>query len=514
VSVSPAPGVRLLFSSITPGKWTLAPGNVGNGLDCSDDRTILTLRFRALKDGDSTTIQTNEETCIFPHKESPALLPSPASATLSFGEGTVHIPLIMNTDKWETSIGLVEIGSTSDDIALMAQDNNGTTVASTSLSLAPGQLLVRSVADLFGNISSVASVRITGNGAVHAWTEYRDRENGAAAACPASIETDTQLLVPHVDEGNYWNTFTGIVNCGVNQSSLTFTAAGNEVTVNEHTPPEGGYHDRFIHLMDETLLQGGWGMFDGNTTPLAGAEIFYRVDNLHQAAALCLSDKTARTFYFPHIDITGFWWTGISLINPGNEAATVRLTAFDTDGYAIPDTGTSTGTTTFSLPGQTRRVDLVENFFDKPLDPKAAWIRVESDQPLTGLEIFGSRAGFQEDLSAGLEAVSEPSLSTTFPWATDGENEQWSGLALLNPDDRNPADNITITLYKNDGTIGGLAALHLNPLEKHVVLIRNLFGGTVPADGAYLTVQSDMPLVGFMLTGDDSHQWLMGLNGM
>ncbi|NOZ13400.1 MAG: hypothetical protein GXO69_07095, partial [Acidobacteria bacterium] len=352
------------------------------------------------------------------------------------------------------------------------------------------------------------------NGAFHSWAEYRDRENGAAAACPASIETDKLLLVPHVDEGNYWNTFTGIVNCSSTPLPLTFIAAGNEVTVNEHTPPEGGYHDRFIRLMDESLLQGGWGIFEGNATSLAGAEIFYRVDKLHQAAALRLSGKTACTFYFPHIDITGFWWTGISLINPGNESATVKLTAFDTNGYTIPDTGTCAGTTTFSLPGQTRRVDLVENFFDKPLNPKAAWIRVESNQPLTGLEIFGSRAGFQEDLSTGLEAVSEPSVFMVFPWATDGENGKWCGLALLNPDKTNPADDITVSILTADGTTVGLAALHLAPLQKHVVLVRDIFGGTVPPGGTYLKVLSDVPLVGFELNGDDNHQWLMGLNGM
>ncbi len=516
VSISTASGVRLLFSSKTVGKWTFVLGSTDDGLDCTCDggEILSTVRFRALTASDSATIQTSEESCIFTHEGDSCLLPSIASTELSLGEGTITIPMILNTDKWETSLGLVETGNHSDDISLTALDNEGNTVSNTSLSLTTGQRIVRNVTDLFGDISSIAGVRIIGNGAVHAWVEYRDKENEAAAACPASIETEKQILVSHVDEGNYWNTLTGIVNCGNSDSLLTFSAAGNEVTVNEHTPPEGGYHDRFIHLMDEALLQGGWGIFDGDNAPLAGAEIFYRVASLHQAAALRLSGKTARTFYFPHIDITGFWWTGISLINPGNEAATIKLEAFDADGHAIPDNGSTTGTATFSLLGQTRRVDLVEDFFDKPLNSKAAWIRVESNQPLTGLEIFGSRAGFQEDLSAGLEAVSEPSVSMIFPWATDGENRQWCGLALLNPDETNPAEDITVTLLTEDGTTIGLAALHLEPLQKHVVLLRNLFGGTVPPGGAYLRVQSDMPLVGFELTGDDEHQWLMGLNGM
>jgi len=47
-----------------------------------------------------------------------------------------------------------------------------------------------------------------------------------------------------------------------------------------------------------------------------------------------------------------------------------------------------------------------------------------------------------------------------------------------------------------------------------VVLVRDLFGGTVPAGGAYIRVQSDVPLMGFELTGDDGHQWLMGQDGM
>ena len=516
ISTIAASGVRLLFSSVTGSTWTLVLGCADIGLDCTADggKVVSTLRFRALKDSCVSTILIDEETCIFSHEDNIALLPSAASTELSFSEGTIQVPLVLNTDKWETSLGLIETGNNSDNIVLTALDNDGNTIATHSLVLEPGQRLLRKMADFFGEVSTIASIRITGHSAVRAWAQYRDLENTATAACPASAEIETQLLVPHLAENNYWNTLTGIVNCGPDSFPLIFSASGNEITVNDNTPAGGGYHGRFINLLDETLLQGGWGIFDGNNMPLAGAELFYRVDSLHQAAALRLSDQTACTFYFPHIAVNGFWWTGISLINPGNEAATITMEAFDTDGHAIPDNDSTTGIATFSLPGQTRRVDLVENFFDKQLDPKAAWIKVTSDKPLTGLEIFGSRGGFQEDLSAGLEAVSEPSVSMTFPWATDGENGQWCGLALLNPDETNPAEDITITLLTEDGTTVGLAALYLEPLQKHVVLIRDLFGGTVPPGGAYLKVQSDLPLVGFELTGDDDHQWLMGLNGI
>lgn len=509
-------GVRILFSSVTNGIWTLVLGCADTGFDCTANggKVVSTIRFRVLKDGGTGSIQTDEETCIFSHEDNTALLPSATSTELSFSSGTIQIPLVLNTDKWETSLGLIQTGDSSDDILLTALDNYGNTIATDSLTLEPGHRLLRKVVDFFGDLSTIASVRITGLSTTRVWVQYRNLENTATAACPASIETESSLFVPHLAENNYWNTLSGIVNRGNIALPLTFSAAGNEIIVNENTPPGAGYHGRFIDLLDETFLQGGWGIFNGNNMPLAGAELFYRVDSLHQAAALSLSDKTACTFYFPHIAINGFWWTGISLINPGNEAAIVTMEAFDSDGHAILDINQTTGTTTFSLPEQTRRVDLVENFFDNRLDPRAAWIRVTSDKPVTGLEIFGSRAGFQEDLSAGLEAVSEPSVSMIFPWATDGENQQWCGLALLNPDETNPADDITVTLFTEDGTTVGLAALHLDPLQKHVVLIRDLFGGTVPTGGAYLRVQSDMPLVGFELTGDDNHQWLMGLNGM
>ena len=516
LSIMDESGMRLLFSSVTGNRWTLAIGNADAGVDCSADGGVVisSIRFRALKEGDSATVKTGEESCIFVHEADTALIPSPASSGLSIVNGSCRLPLVLNTETWETSLGLIETSDSPDEVELTALSNDGNLLATATISLQPGQRLVRTVADVFGDISGIASVQITEHSATCAWTEYLNRENAAAAACPASTDTENQLLVPHIDEGSYWNTLSGIVNCGTISSSLTFSAAGNEMTANENTPPGGGYHGRFINLLAETFLQGGWGIFDGNNAPLAGAELFYRVDHLHQAAALRLSGNTARTFYFPHIDVTGFWWTGISLINPGNLAATVQMEAFDANGHAIPDNGDHTGTIRFSLPGQTRRVDLVENFFDNRLDPKAAWIRVSSDEALTGLEVFGSRTGFQEDLSAGLEAVSNPSVSMIFPWATDGKNQQWCGLALLNPNEISPADNITVTLYDANGTVAGLAALHLDPLQKHVVLVRDLFGGTVPAGGAYIRVQSDVPLMGFELTGDDGHQWLMGQGGM
>ncbi len=92
------------------------------------------------------------------------------------------------------------------------------------------------------------------------------------------------------------------------------------------------------------------------------------------------------TLVFPFVYVSDIWFTGITLVNPGDTTTRAVLEAFAEDGHSL-------AVTEVEIPSRGKYVRLLQFVFDQA-DPAAIrFIRVQSGQPLLGFELFGTTLG-------------------------------------------------------------------------------------------------------------------------
>ncbi|MBP7867516.1 MAG: SBBP repeat-containing protein [Acidobacteria bacterium] len=204
------------------------------------------------------------------------------------------------------------------------------------------------------------------------------------------------LLVPHIASTPDWRTRITLVNLSGLPRAVTFTAYAEDGTLLETraagTLPALGSRtfDAGEVFGPEVFTRGAWAKIF-STGDLRGVVVFGTRDGRAQTSLPLFSDGACE-WVFPFVAETGPWYTGLTLVGTGSFGGLVQL-------HAHAENGALLGTTPVNLAAGGKYVRLVREIFPG-LDPEAVrMVRVTSDQPLVGFELFGNWA------SAGLSGL-------------------------------------------------------------------------------------------------------------
>jgi len=205
---------------------------------------------------------------------------------------------------------------------------------------------------------------------------------------PNFVNIDKTIYFPHVasDTVNFWTGIALINPTNLDGPVLLTAYDGNgdvvvtqSLTVGAQTKFLSTISDLFPQVQGIAWLKAeadfeldGFELFgDHQSTRLAGFE-----------AAKFATD----TLYFPNIDVLpGEKWTGIAVLNIGDQVANLTVTAFDANGAIV-------GEATHIVGPRSKLVETAENLFNNAqLPPGTQYIKVTADQKtLNGFQLNGS----------------------------------------------------------------------------------------------------------------------------
>lgn len=458
--------------------------------------------------GNSTNNSQNSKICSFEN-----------GASLDFDNSSISLntineekifPLILENENTQSTIIWVNPNTETVQFEIKSFSKEGNQLETSAQHINGKSKLSLNVFDIFENTAEVSSLIVTSNQHLPSFMEIKDLNEKYSFAYPGSTQFDSKINVTHIDESQYWNTYLSVMNSGTSSSKSYFKS--NEIPGVEN--PYSSYFGRISGIFENNEMPSNvnWGVVESETGELAGAEFFLRVDSQTHAAGLTLNNEKANTLYFSHIDITNFWWTGIAIVNPNDEKTSVTFQAYDKFGNSILNSENKKGQVSFDIQPNSKTVNLIENYFEQKLSQNAAWIKVVSELPITGYEVFGSVEGSFADLAAGIESVSSGSFEFYLPVNMDDEENKWTGLALLNLSTDLKADEIIIKGYSENGELTGLKYISLNPNEKKVFLLRDIFSSDTLSNISWMEINSTIPITGFTLFGPETMQSLSGIN--
>jgi hypothetical protein len=190
--------------------------------------------------------------------------------------------------------------------------------------------------------------------------------------------------------------------------------------------------------------------------------------------------------------------TGIVAYNPSSSSSNITVTSYTQD-------GTSLGTTNPIPIGAGEKYLGAVSALSLPNG--TAWIKIDSDNPITGFELFGTNDG---NRLAGYTGVGINRKEGVFAKI---EKQGWTGIAFVNIE--NSQASITLTAYNDTGTAVATRELSLGSFAKVVSVVNNdFFLGQDISSATYIGYSSDKDLVGFQLNNSSDDMMLDGLPGM
>ncbi len=349
----------------------------------------------------------------------------------------------------------------------------------------------------------------------------------ASAAISGTKSLYSKVYVPHIaEQTEQWQTFLGIANPNGSDISPVLKIAGaNETPLSSISklgclPIEDIFEDVFSADFPYPPSDKAhwWGEVDGNGKQFVAAEAFSQLrfedmsdptPLMDQVGALLLTDETSTTIIMPHVDIHWLWWTGIVINNVTDNDATITMTPYDSNGNALTPV-------TFTLAANSKAVNLVQGFWESnnvEFPENTAWIKITSDQQITGYELFGidptkGSNNNGEDALAGVRPIMHPTTGIAFPYVFKQTTSEWCGIVVINAN--NDSANLTITAYNALGQSVGSVTKTLGANQKWVgVVDENLIPG-LTADVTWIKVESDKPVGGFALFGDLDRYYMSG----
>ena len=333
---------------------------------------------------------------------------------------------------------------------------------------------------------------------VNASVYGKNQDDNEAIAYEGKMLDLNKTVVSHIATQTYlYETFAYF---SFNQSG-EYLNYGSDVLA-ENLAENSSFLVNFNDFYNDTISTP-WGIARSDAD-FTGVEMFRLITgDYFQATALTLTPQLARVFYLPHIDVRYFWWTGISIVNPNDMEAKVKLIALDSDGNSIDEAD-------ITIEPQGKSVGIITDYFDNGLPENAVAMKIVSDLPVQGLYLFGTKRGddITEDIFGGLNSSAIYSKELYFAVMPSSESE-WSGIGIFNPN----SEEVSVDLkgFDINGNLIEEKAITLTPLQKFVSLGKDVFNNS----GVYRIVAiSEKPLCGFYLFGDLDHTYLFGLEAM
>ena len=395
-------------------------------------------------------------------------------------------------DAWETEVCVINTSAQSLTGTLKSYRNNGQPVSSDkTITLAAHGRWSRIVgAGDFTNPSEIGyMVFESTSDNVVGYTKFF-KEGRYRTAVPAVRDVNTaDIHVPHIASDAEWWTGISLVNTTAATKVLTISFNNGET---RQVTLTGGEHKAFdiASLFNNQPHADIRSATITNASGIIGLELFGASNQLD---GIPLTDKTASTLYFPHV-AAGEWWTGIVAYNPSELPSPITITPYSAQGTPL---ATSTPS---PIAGKEKYVGAVS---DLALPAQIAWFKIDSPQPLSGFELFGTIDGNQLAPYAGRGGAG----AKTGVFAKI-ERNGWTGITFVNTEA--DAASVTLTAYNDSGDVVATSMLSVGGYAKVVNLAGAIFAQDI-SSASYLAYSSDKNVVGFQLNGTADWTLLDGL---
>ena len=383
---------------------------------------------------------------------------------------------IASAGGWDTTLTLVNLGTSQGEAILSFYSNNGSALpltftfpqspaAGSALestldeTLAPNASLLLDTTGPLAQASNAGSAQLLTGGLVDGFAIFRYTPTNQQAVVPLETRNASSYLLPFDDTGKV-GTGLAIANLGTTHASVSVVVrddTGAKIpTAIASIPLDPGGHNSFM-LNDATQgfpeVAGKRGTVEFDT-PAGGriGVLGLRVNSGALTTLPLLADVAAGGGTFAHLASGGGWMTTLTLVNVGTSSTTIKLNLFDDQGaaftlpLAFPQTGTNATTASVSatLAAGATLIVVTQN-------PDAGAALTGSAQLVTTGLVSGF-AVFRYNPS-GQEAVVplESRTPSSFVLAFDNTGDLSTGLAIANPTAK--AASVPVTVRDDSGNV-------------------------------------------------------------
>ena len=393
-------------------------------------------------------------------------------------------PHIVTSFGWQTEIAIINTTSPTQSVAgmLSAFSNQGLLVDTKAIALSARGRRQINVANEFINPATIGAIIFETNCETVQGYAKLYKDGIYRTAIPAVKEASTaDIYIPHIAQDAGWTTSVSLLNATIEPKNLTITfnnGQSKSITI------AAGAHTSFTiaSLFNNPPPADIRSAVITNAGGIIGAVFF---SNATQMDGVLLTDETASTLYYPHVVDDDVWWTGIAIYNPSASARDVTITPYNASGIPL-------GSFTHVIPARDRYYGTAAGL---GLPGDTAWFKVDSPQPLTGLELFGTVDGQQ--LAAYGEVGRTGSRAGVFPKI---EKNGWTGITLINTE----ADATSFRLIAYNDTGGVVAVYDHSSLAGYTKWTS--LASAIPWDissATYIAYSSDRNLVGYQVNGSE-----------
>lgn len=326
-----------------------------------------------------------------------------------------------------------------------------------------------------------------------------------AGLTPVTLSNE-RLIFPHVAAGNGWETEIAIINTTpdpVVGTLKSFAETGGEIVsyrLDINLAPFGRRELEIGTFFTSTLPSIDperihYMTFDSESGGFQGYVKFY-TGGVQRVAIPAATATAAGTLYVPHIASDDLWWTGITLVNRGDENREVAI-RFNTGDIR-----------TVSLPAQAHRAFTVRGLFDGAPPAGIASAEITGANDVVGLMLFGSNPGTGDLYLSGIRLSGETTETMYYPHVAS-DAEWWTGLVAFNPHDVRVS--LEITAFAPRGATLMTDFINLDAGEKYIGTAESL---GLPAETAWFRVEATRPVSGFELFGTRNGRQLAGYSGV
>lgn len=426
----------------------------------------------------------------------------------------LYLPFLVEDGSLTSTFGLINPGKENAQVAIAALDGNGRIVEQISFDLGPHQRLYRSSLDFFGRIENVEQARrirwleVSSTRRLVGYTNAATQDEGQLMSAGAVRGLTDEIFLPHIaQDTNTWFTRAVVINGDDAQQTVNFDFLGNVSPIAEMAP--GKQEDFRIAERFENLP--AWGRFsnEAGQAVLAGYEIFGKADGTSQMAGLEMlrgprNNPNLTTLsgelIFTHVALDeASFWTGVVLVNTQDFEMGYNIVGYNNDGDEIRLDG-------LSLPPGGKYVGITAQLFGP--NSGVSWMRVEAEQGMLGLELFGDTQGTR---LAGFPVATVGTDQLIFPHVVGGE--WFTGIAMLNLGVEGV--EVTLTAYNDAGEALATAQTEIAAGAKLVRLPDQLFPEGYPDGVTYIVARGNRnTLNGFQLFGDLAQKQFAGLSAL
>jgi hypothetical protein len=414
----------------------------------------------------------------------------------------LFFPHIDTSNGWETEIAVINTSSTQTSSGtLNAYSNQGQLIDTIGITLAPHARRQIIVSQKLSNPSSIDYLIFNSDiDEVKGYSKlYKDGIYRVATPAASVINT-SDIYVSHIASDYDWWTKISLVNTTDTQKTLTLTFSTGEISY--ITIPARGSNTATIRDLFGGPKQDIKSAVITNASGIVGVELFGSTDEsiYNYLSGILLKDSTTTTIYYPHIDSSyidssSYWWTGIVAYSPPGYSSNIAVSAYDQYGNLLETAYPPTIEPNGKYIGSVASLELAY---------ATAWLKIDSDNPITGFELFGTQNGNQLGGYTGVNIAGREGVFAKI------EKQGWTGIAFVNIESSQAS--IQLTAYDDNGTVIATQPITLASFAKQVEQPVNIFIQDI-SSATYISYSSDRDIVAFQLNGSGD-MLLDGLEGM